>query len=194
MPALDVLIETSQNLNAAYEEERLSMDKNRFLSSLRSLTKNPVRLSDITFVANLGGNISNNQENYNILRLAFKDNNPSNDDINNFLRRALTGAFILYLSQINDDYLFEGSVKERSAMAKLTCNLLAIERFSDIPKDEQKACLQSLRNYLNVITNHNHRIKWHPAKTNRSLMQDIVEEQKILGVTSQTQLAAKASM
>ncbi|KTD11326.1 hypothetical protein [Legionella jamestowniensis] len=187
IPLLDVLILQSQNLDTAYKEERLAMDKKRFFSSLRGSTSNPMRLDDIKFITTFGGNISNNQFNYQILRKALKSENPTVQEYGMFLRNALSGAFLLHLSKINDGYLFEESVKDRSAMAKLTCNLFSVEKFSDVPKKELRICLEALQTYLSTVTNSSGlRLKWHPSKTNRALLRDIAEEMNLLGLTKAT--------
>ncbi|KTC78018.1 hypothetical protein [Legionella brunensis] len=189
IPALNVLIETSQKLESAYKEERLSMDKNRFLASLRSYTDNHLRIDDISFITAFAGNIEKNQGNYEFLRGAFaKTKEPSNENIDEFVRKALAGAYLFHLSKINDGYMSEKSVKGRSALAKLICNLFGVERFSEIPKKEQQACLQDFQCYIRFVTNKSGlRIKWHESKTNRALFREIEEEMALLGVQSVSQ-------
>ncbi|KTD16244.1 hypothetical protein [Legionella jordanis] len=172
---LEELIEFGKYLAINYKTERAQMDRNRFLGLFRSDTDNPVRKSDINFLINITNHIETHQLDYNVWAKAFKAPIVVTPKlINEFLRRALAGAFLFGFKAVDSEYLFEDSVKDRSALGKLFCELFDIEKMSDIPVDDLKKCLNDLRVYVNFTNNNSGTpLKWHKHKSNKVLLEEI---------------------
>ncbi|KTD23380.1 Uncharacterised protein [Legionella lansingensis] len=176
IPTLDELIPFADRLLGDYKEERQLMDKNRFLASYRGETNNPNRSSDINFICTVAKNIDKNRYQYQTLARIFRKETPNNQQITEFLRRALAGVYLLHLDKINNEYTFESSVKDRSALAKLLCELFEVEKFSEIPALTIKNCLNDLKLYLRFMTtNAGANLRWHESKSNEILFKEITD-------------------
>ncbi|WED44029.1 hypothetical protein [Legionella cardiaca] len=187
IPTLNELIEAAKNLDASYKEERLSMDNNRYLSFLRKNTNNLIRKSDIKFIATFAGNVESYSKNYYMLGQVFANSYILPEDINGFLKRVLAGAFLFHLSQVNNGYMFESSVKDSSALAKITLNLFGVDNFSEIPRDALESCLDAFKTYFKVVTNKSGvKLKWHDSKTNNALYKEILKEMDQLNISTST--------
>lgn len=173
IPSLTELIEKADMLMTTYKNERSIMDENRFLAHHRQKTHNPSRMADISFISSVAKHVEKNQNDCNNLLHLFPLPATS-EQIIDFLRKTIAGAFLLHARKISKEYTFEGSVKNRSALAKVILNLFTIEKFSDIPKTSLDDCLLHLKSYLQFMTTHTGvKLRWHKEKTNTQLFQEL---------------------
>lgn len=177
LPPWEILKGYANQLKTLYQKERAVMDGARFFGSFRGKTTNPERLHDIDFIRSLANHmalkgtfyVTGKQKSTHGLMYS------SSDETINSLTTALSGAFLIQVIKISDDYVSKSSVRFRSALAKLVLNFFNVETVSEIPRSEIHRCLSSLKNYLEATTRTPIEVKWHKTKSNAELFQDIKE-------------------
>lgn len=153
-----------------YQETREEMDSQRFFASLRSPTVNPVRIEDATFVKDLANHVYDNKFEYKVVDEDFAGQNYATS-IAPFLKQVITGAMLLQLIKVTNEYTFESSVKSYSAMGKVVLDLFGVEKLSDISNEDRTNYLQSLDRYLSHFPD----AEFHSKKSNADIQAEIAE-------------------
>jgi hypothetical protein len=181
IPKMEDLVKIIAKLDSSYTSAREVLDKQRYFAAVRAKTVNPDRMVDIEFIQSVARNVAANKNAYH----SFDNNFPEKTYTGKtapFLKNAMVGAMLLSLIEITTvDYFWLGeeAVKKRSALGQCILNILSIDKLSDVPHDEIKACLEALESYLETVNRRSEtRIKWHPQKENYELKSIIQENIK----------------
>ncbi|MDI9818913.1 MULTISPECIES: hypothetical protein [unclassified Legionella] len=181
IPPMQILLKTADKLNPRYEELRKAKDEKRWFASFRPATKNPQRFEQIEFVKTVAADVKVNKASYGSINQQFANKNYE-ADVAPHLRQVVAGAFLMDLIIITRSYGGnEEAVKDGSVLGKIILDLFGIDKLSEVPAGELKACLKALDGYLykmDDLVNEDKKqpIQWHPKKTNIALRAEIAKE------------------
>lgn len=177
IPRFNDLLTAAKTLVTRYQEERANMDKARILANKRPVTKNPDRIKAATFIENLANIIDSKKYVYQMeIDTTLREKPYLDVVLNNFLRPALAGAFLLELIQINNAYKSEKSVKSRSALAKIILILFRVNKLSDIDPSDIIECLKQLNQVLEKFEIAKVQTEKWRGDTENALLREHIEE------------------
>ncbi len=164
-------------LRGRYEAAHQVKNSQRFFGRWSSSAPNTDRLDDIGFIERLTKNVEENKFYYQRLDKELRGRDYARD-VTGFLREVIAGSLLLNLIKIDSTYAAHpylyGPSKEGSALVATLLDMLGMSDLSDLPRDKGRECLAALKRYTQKIEiDMQHKIRWHSAKENNALHEDI---------------------
>lgn len=171
LPHLKDFQKIQASLHERYTEARQNRDKARYLSAFLPETTNPDRKNDITFIQTICQHVEAHKNEYDTYDKDFETANYA-IVIAPFLKKAMTGAFMLTLSEIHNSYKI---LTPCSALEDVILEIFSLKSFEEIPAQELIDNLKALERYL-TKTQHlkkENDASWHPSMTDTALFKQL---------------------